>query len=286
LEGRKIRCTASNRLNREKEENDMPFAANAGVHIHYEVEGVGPPLVCLHGLSWSAESWRQAGYVEGLKAQYQVILIDVRGHGASDKPHAPEAYGLDLLTADVVSVLDDLKIYKAACFGYSMGGWIALGMARYAGERLSSLMIGGYGPHEKWPPERRALFIQYFSQEMEAFLKASRDLYEKVWTPEFQAVVAANDLRALTALVSSAEFLSLPGLAGLLASVAVPCLFFAGEEDGSRLLQQEWVSRVPNAAFVSIPGLNHYQAGIMDDLVLPHITRFLTQASQARISVP
>jgi pimeloyl-ACP methyl ester carboxylesterase len=65
----------------------MAYADNNGVRIHYQVEGNGPPLVLQHGYSDSLESWYDFGYVEQLKSERQVILIDARGHGASDQPH-------------------------------------------------------------------------------------------------------------------------------------------------------------------------------------------------------
>ncbi|MDQ5830432.1 MAG: alpha/beta hydrolase, partial [Actinomycetota bacterium] len=105
----------------------MPYADNRGVRIYYEVEGEGSPLVLGHGFSDSLESWREYGYTEPLKQEHRLILIDARGHGASDKPHDPEVYGLEQRPADVVSVLDDLDIAQVHYFGYSLGGWIGLG---------------------------------------------------------------------------------------------------------------------------------------------------------------
>ena len=65
----------------------MPYANNHGIRLHYQVEGAGPPLVLQHGFSDSLESWYEMGYVTPLKQDYRLILIDARGHGASDKPH-------------------------------------------------------------------------------------------------------------------------------------------------------------------------------------------------------
>ena len=70
----------------------MPCANNEGVRIYYEVEGQGPPLVLMHGITDSLEVFRLVGYVEALKSDYRLILIDARGHGASDKPHDSDAY--------------------------------------------------------------------------------------------------------------------------------------------------------------------------------------------------
>ena len=61
----------------------MPHANNQGVRIHYEVEGDGPPFVLLHGGLSNLEVWYEIGYVESLKKDYKLILIDARGYGAS-----------------------------------------------------------------------------------------------------------------------------------------------------------------------------------------------------------
>jgi pimeloyl-ACP methyl ester carboxylesterase len=73
----------------------MPYAHNAGVRIHSQVEGEGCPLVLQHGFSESVVDWYESGYVDALSRDYRLILIDARGHGTSDKPHDPDAYLLN-----------------------------------------------------------------------------------------------------------------------------------------------------------------------------------------------
>ena len=124
----------------------MPYADNGSVRIYYQVEGEGPALVLQHGFTESVVDWSEAGYVEALRPDYRLILIDARGHGASDKPHDPDAYVLNRRVADVVAVLDALDIAKALFWGYSMGGWIGFGIAKYAKERVRALVIGGQHP--------------------------------------------------------------------------------------------------------------------------------------------
>src|SRR5512143_3070684 len=114
----------------------MSKTMNAGVRIHYEVEGSGPPLVLQHGFSQSLADWRVAGYVEALRDHHQLILVDARGHGGSDKPHDSAAYTTGHHAADIVAVLDALGLQRADYWGYSMGGWIGFGMAKHAPERL------------------------------------------------------------------------------------------------------------------------------------------------------
>jgi pimeloyl-ACP methyl ester carboxylesterase len=70
----------------------MAFATNSGVRIHYEIEGSGQPLVLHHGSFASGADWGDLGYVDALKREHLLILMDARGHGASDKPHDPAAY--------------------------------------------------------------------------------------------------------------------------------------------------------------------------------------------------
>jgi pimeloyl-ACP methyl ester carboxylesterase len=124
----------------------MPYASNAGTRIHYEVEGTGPALVLQHGFTQCLQDWFECSYVGELRSNYRLILVDARGHGDSDKPHDEASYALDRRVADVTTVLDALSIEKAHFWGYSMGGYIGFGMARYAPRRVNALVIGGQHP--------------------------------------------------------------------------------------------------------------------------------------------
>ena len=95
----------------------MPFTANKGIRIHYEVAGQGAPLVLQHSLGRSLDAWWDFGYAQVLSQDYQLILIDARGHGASDKPHDAGAYQMEGMVGDVVAVLDALGISRAHYYG-------------------------------------------------------------------------------------------------------------------------------------------------------------------------
>ena len=60
------------------------FLTNDGVSIHYEVNGSGRPLVMLHGWDQSARAFCRN--VPALSEKYQVVTVDFRGHGESEKP--------------------------------------------------------------------------------------------------------------------------------------------------------------------------------------------------------
>ena len=61
----------------------MADVDSAGVRIHYESEGEGPPLLLMHGMGGSVDNWRRTGYVEALRGRYRLILIDSRGRSRS-----------------------------------------------------------------------------------------------------------------------------------------------------------------------------------------------------------
>jgi len=120
------------------------FKSN-GVKIAYFTQGKGEPVVLIHGwLSSAGINWALPGTSELLAKNYQIIALDVRGHGLSDKPLKDEDYGPELVE-DVVRLLDHLKIKKAHIVGYSMGGIITANFVAKHPERVLSGTLGGMG---------------------------------------------------------------------------------------------------------------------------------------------
>jgi pimeloyl-ACP methyl ester carboxylesterase len=116
-----------------------------GVKVWYFTQGKGEPVVLLHGwLSNAGINWVLPGISGQLARDYQVIALDVRGHGLSDKPTNEESYGPELVE-DVVRILDQLKIKKAHVVGYSMGGIIAANFIVKHPDRVLSGTLGGMG---------------------------------------------------------------------------------------------------------------------------------------------
>ena len=254
----------------------MPYVNNNGIQIHYHVDGEGPPLVLMHGFTLSLESWREFGYVEALKDDYRLILVDSRGHGASDKPHDPKNYEMDLRVSDIVTVLDELGIRKAHYLGHSMGGRIGYGIARYAPERFHSLVIGGSGPYQSNPQEPGP-YIPILEKGNEAWVAF---LEGRGWplTPEYKARhLLANDAQALIASQNAAR----TGFGDFLPTMTMPCMVYAGDADNSHSSAEECVKHMPNGTFVSLPGLTHGQSFYQIELALPPIKKFLAAVSQA-----
>jgi pimeloyl-ACP methyl ester carboxylesterase len=133
----------------------MPFVEHRGQRIHYTVDGDGPAVVLQHGILMSGESWKRGGIVDALVDRYRVVCVDSLGHGASDKPSEPALYEQRQRAGDIVAVLDDLDCGRANLVGHSMGAWLAVGVAKYYPERLSSLVLGGWDFVNGLPPTSR-----------------------------------------------------------------------------------------------------------------------------------
>jgi pimeloyl-ACP methyl ester carboxylesterase len=247
----------------------MPYADNDGVRIHYRVEGEGSPIVLQHGFSESVVDWYEAGYVDALRSDYRLILIDARGHGASDKPHDPDAYQLNRRVADVVAVLDAVEIEKTAFWGYSMGGWIGLGTSKYARQRIRALVIGGQHPYARSMDPLRQIVRRGLAQGSEAFVAAMEEMFGPE-TAERKERLLAADLEAYLALAQDR-----PGLEDILPSIQLPCCLYVGETDPIYPEVTACSRHIPEVTYFSLPGLSHCEAYARSELVLPRVTKFL-----------
>jgi len=254
----------------------VPHASNQGVRIHYEVEGSGPSLVLLHGGLNNLKMWYELGYVEPLKKNYQLILMDVRGYGMSDKPHSPEAYEMELLVDDILTVLNDLNVSKAHFLGYSMSGRIGFGAAKHAPERFRSFIIGGAHPYLPDQKEHDAE-IQAFRKGMGAVIAEIEKATGTKMPPERRARLMANDTEAIVALFSASHWLL--SLEDALPNMTMPCLIFVGEADTLYPGAKKCVENMPNASFISMPGLAHFGVLSQTNVLMPHITKFLEKAN-------
>jgi pimeloyl-ACP methyl ester carboxylesterase len=255
----------------------MPYVSNGRVRIHYQTEGAGSPLVLQHGLTQSIRSWHRAGYVSALNPLHRLILIDARGHGESDKPHDAAAYALAEHVGDVLAVLDALNLPTAHFWGYSMGGWIAFGVAKYAPDRFDALLIGGAQPYgQTLPPSRPD------GSDPQAFLQA---LFGRLGLQNLDAMPAdrrtelmANDFRALAAAQQDR-----PSLEDVLPTMTQPCFLYAGEADAICPRVQACAKQIANATFVPLPGLDHGGAFNEATTILPPAMSFLQGVARPRL---
>ncbi len=231
----------------------------------------------LHHWSLSTlESWYDHGYVSALKDDYRLILLDARGHGASDKPHYPEAYELPERVGDVVAVLEDLGIPQAHFFGYSMGGWIGFGVARYAPERFRSLIIGGQHPYAQSMDGLRQLVRYGVENGPQAFVAMWEESFGTLLAQE-RARMLTYDYEALLAVAQDRE-----SLEAVLPTMRMPCLLFVGETDGVCPLARRCAQGIAHVQFVVLPGLDHGEAIAQSDQAVPLVKEFLAAVDQRR----
>ncbi len=254
----------------------MPHVNSDGVHIYYEILGDGPPVVLHHGTTQSLKRWYVCGYVEALRSQYQLILIDPRGHGGSDKPHDPAAYQLDLRIGDVIAVLDHVNLEKVTFWGYSDGGRVGFGLAKRAPERLTALIIGGQNPYEYQVPEFLRLNANDANGCIDKVLRAI-NVDPALMPPERRQELLANDFQAIAAALQDE-----PSLEDVLPLMTMPCLVYAGEKDMFFPEIQKAVQAMPNVRSFWLPGVTHPQAFRQSQLVIPHALEFLESVSVVR----
>ena len=251
----------------------MPNVTRNGVRIRYEVEGSGPPLVLHIGYLGCLEDWgrEDTQYTQALRDAYQLILIDPRGQGESDKPHDPASYALDEQALDLVAVLDGLGIDRAHFWGYSMGGRIGFMLAARHHDRLRSLIVGAADPW--WEPANpdEDRLSRWLAGGMEAFVAE----WERVLgplPPGPRDRWLAGDAEALRAMRQE------PGRAAeldqALHRMTLPALVYAGTDDNSAPVERA-AQLMPNATFLPLEGLNHAAGFRRSDLILPNVIRFL-----------
>ncbi len=112
-----------------------------GLRLHYERHGEGSRvLVFLHGLLLDNQLSRRLA-ADLAERGFQVVLLDLPGHGGSDKPRHASAHRMDSYARYVVALLDELGIDEAVVGGVSLGANVSLQVAVQAPERVRGLLI-------------------------------------------------------------------------------------------------------------------------------------------------
>jgi pimeloyl-ACP methyl ester carboxylesterase len=150
------------------------------------------PLVLLHGLSATAETWRLLA--QDLCQYHQVIAFDQRGHGLSDQPD--EGYDMRTMAEDIIHGMAALGLGLVALVGHGWGARVALVLTAYHPALVSHLILVDC-PHiepRHWPGMTRERFIRERApQEMyasrEAYLNTLRNEMNGFWSPQIESIV-------------------------------------------------------------------------------------------------
>ena len=151
------------------------FTASDGVRLGYRIDDFTDPwknapiLLLLHAAMGSAR--RYYAWVPPLSLHYQVVRMDLRGHGSSEVPPADRELTLERLVRDVIELMDHLDCAGTHIVGNSAGGYLGQQLAMNHGERVRSLMLFGSTPGLKnsqapsWIPQIEAKGMRGFLAE-------------------------------------------------------------------------------------------------------------------------
>jgi pimeloyl-ACP methyl ester carboxylesterase len=229
------------------------------------------------------ENWRDLGYTKELNKDYQLILMDCRGHGESDRPVEPGSYQPDVIAGDILAVMDELGIEKAHYFGYSLAAKIGYCcLARYALPRFHSLILGGMSPYrtdvEVQISENRMMESRMMAEQgMDAYI-AFLEKRDGPMSPRAKAQLYENDPNVV--FVFTAEYEYWPSAEDILTEINVPCLVYAGEKDPRATGAKKAAGIMPHATFILLPKLSHPQGWSHSDVVLPIVKKFLAEVSK------
>jgi pimeloyl-ACP methyl ester carboxylesterase len=249
-----------------------------GLQLHYIEEGSGEPVVLLHGLISSTEgNWQRPG-IWGLLVDQgrRVIGLDARGHGQSDKPHAPASYENAAMVRDVGALLDHLQLQLVDLVGYSMGALTAIRFAE-RDNRVRRLVLGGIGgdPRE-WGTEEHIAARRARADRILAGLES--DNPEGLTDPLAQRVrnvmeQRGNDLQAMAAIQKANRPV---GGDVDVSKVTAPTLVICGADD---FPAEPLASVLPNGQAYVLPGDHESVVGEAEFAKV--VSAFVTEAAPA-----
>jgi pimeloyl-ACP methyl ester carboxylesterase len=249
------------------------FTSWDGIEIAYwtwgEATGAAP-VVLHHGFVANARAnWEAPGVVDALLgAGRQVIGPDARGHGDSEKPHDPAAYGEQRMARDLAKLIDVLGVSQLDLVGYSMGAVVAL---LFAAEdtRVRRLVVGGVGSGivECGGVDRRAL---------------ANDSIIEALTADDPQTLEVRDARAFRqladalgcdreALVAQARSIHRGGVE--LARIEVPALVLAGDADPLAIRPEVLAEALPHGTLQLLAG--DHMSALADPRFAASIVEFL-----------
>lgn len=232
-----------------------------GCALHYEISGHGSPVLLLHGLGSSGLDWEYQ--VPALAAHYKVIVLDLRGHGQSAKPH--ERYSIQGLSRDVVALLQHLDCGPVHLVGLSMGGMIGFQLAVDHPQWLKSLCIVNSGPQVKLqsPGDYWQWFKRWSLMHLASMgtigIALGKNLFPKPEQSALRAKVAErwarNDKRAYLASFNAIVGW---GVQERLGAIECPTLVISADHDYTPVaVKEHYVTLISNARLEVIEDSRH-----------------------------
>ena len=261
----------------------MNFIEVNGVSLRYDVQGTGKPLVLIHEMGGTLESWDLV--LPALAAKRRVIRYDTRGAGFSEKIRGGLKIGT--MTADLIALIDALGVTgKVALAGTAVGGAIALHTAVRHGDRIAAAIVSS--PAVSIPEASRAAVLDRVARFERDGVRFALDATADNGYPAelradatkfaaFRARWLANDPVSFATIY---RMLAAMDLSPELHAIKCPVLVIGGEYDRGRPpgVVEPVAKAIPGARFKVLPA-GHYAGLQAPELMVAEIEAFLAQAS-------
>ncbi len=123
-------------------------------YLHTAVQGSGPTMICLHGLSGSHLNWNRLS--RSLSPHFKMVAFDFIGHAKSAAPHDPSAYQIDAVLEDIDQQISQQSEGKAILCGLSMGAAAMLLYTLRHPEKVSALILTSFPEAKAAQPTNQA----------------------------------------------------------------------------------------------------------------------------------
>ena len=222
------------------------FASFDGAPIAFREVGVGRPVVLLHGLfSDAVTNWIRFGTAATIAAAgCRVVMPDLRGHGASARPHDPAAYPPDVLARDLAALVDHLGLTDFDVGGYSLGARTTV-RALVRGLAPRRVVLAGMGLAGLIDVHRRTAWFLSVIADPARFERGSPG-----WTAvQFMRTTGVDGEAVAHVLRSQVKTSSVD-----LAAVTMPTLVVCGADDADNGSAPDLAAALPDATYVAVPG--------------------------------
>ena len=233
------------------------WTASDGIRLAWHEMGQGRPVILIHGyVSDAATNWIKHGKTAAriAAAGYRVIMPDLRGHGASERPHDPAAYPPDILADDQFGLIAHLGLRDFDLGGYSLGARTSARMLA-RGCKPGKAILSGMGLQGLTNTAQRKAHFRNIMRNIGNHPRGSAE-----WMAEAFLKTSGGDAVALDMLLDS--FVDTPLEA--LAAIGVPVAVICGQDDQDNGSAADLAATLPRATLITIPG-NHMSAVTMPD---------------------
>ena len=221
------------------------FPGRDGARLAYRELGEGRPLILIHGYLSTAMALVETGLAGKIARRgHRVILPDLRGHGASARPHDPAAYPPDALADDGLALVEQLGLTDYDLAGYSLGGRTVIRiLAR--GAAPGRAVVGGQGLEAIAHTVGRGGQYRYALTHFGTFAPGSPEQAIEDWVK-----ASGGDPVALVHVLDT--FVDTP--LEVLAQITVPTLVLTGAGDGHNASAEALAGALAHGRYVEVPG--------------------------------